>query len=156
VNPGVAFTSGLLHDIGKAMISDFLQNDIEDILTSLEHRELPDYRTAEQKYLGTDHCLTGYEMANHWHLPFPLRIGIKFHHTPFDAVGAEKPMAYVVHLADMLVMLHGYGTGADTPHYSLDRSYKEFVKITDDELEQVIPGLQDEFDNTAAILFSSF
>lgn len=153
VDPGVAFTSGLLHDIGKAMISDFLGDSTDDILASLENKELPDYRAAEQKHLGTDHCEAGYEMANHWGLPFALRVGIKYHHTPFDAIGEEKPMAHVIHLADMLVMMQGHGTGADTLYYSLDSGYLEFVKIPTGELEQVVLNLQDEFQRTAELLF---
>ncbi len=153
VDPGIAFTSGLLHDLGKAIISDYLQGEAEEILAGLKQDEIPDFLAGERDVLGVDHCEVGSQIANHWSLPFSLRVGMKFHHYPAEAIGDEKPIAYVVHLADMLAMRAGCGTGADTLHYALDRSYQEFVKIQHAELPQIMSDLEVEFQAVSAALF---
>ncbi|MFH1845904.1 MAG: HDOD domain-containing protein [bacterium] len=154
VDPGVAFTAGLLHDLGKAIISDFLVDRLDPLIHLLQTAGTADHLDAEKELLGTDHCDTGYELANHWHLPFVLRVGIKYHHLPAFALGDEKPMVYTIHLADHLTMRHGHGTGIDSELYRLDSGYLEFVKLSLDELTAV-PGLvEKEFLKTAAVLYN--
>lgn len=153
VDAGVAYTSALLHDIGKVIISDYLDRATDAIFASLQNESMPDFRAAEQKFLGTDHCDCGYEIANEWNLPRELMVGIKYHHIPGDAEPQDQPLAYVVHLADMMTIMHGVGTGIDTQHYSLDRSYVDHVRVSDEELEGLVPGLQEEFEGTAGVLF---
>ena len=117
------------------------------------HETLPDFRSAEQQFLGTDHCETGYEVANLWNLPAPLMAGIRYHHLPGEAEGGDRALAYCVHLADMLTMDYGVTAGIDGDHYSVDRGYVDFVRLTQDELEEMAPETEEEFGSLSAALF---
>jgi len=126
---------------------------LDPLLYRLQTAGSADHLEVEQELLGTDHCDTGYELANHWRLPFVLRIGIKHHHLPAFALGDEKPMAYTIHLADHLTMRQGVGTGIDTELYRLDSGYMEFIKLPLAELTEVPVLVEKEFVKTAGVLF---
>ncbi|MFH1841949.1 MAG: HDOD domain-containing protein [bacterium] len=153
VDPGLAFTSGILHDIGKAVISDFLVGTASDIISNLENDDSVDYIQAENHLLGTDHCEVGAELSRRWQLPESLRPGIRYHHTPAAAAAEDRPLAYIVHLADMLAMMQGYGTGCDALQYKLDDNYREFIRLESRELEEIVLKLQLEFSAIASTLF---
>jgi putative nucleotidyltransferase with HDIG domain len=138
VDPGLAFTVGLLHDLGKAVISDHLAQVADDIVTGLDHGELPDFLSGERERLGCDHVGAGVALAHHWRLPFALVPPIAHHHAPFDAEPEYQPLACVVHLADMLAYGHGAGTGLDGAAYRLEPRYQHWVIVDETTLGHLI------------------
>lgn len=148
VNPSVAYTCGLLHDIGKAVISEFLTDSVQGILAAIDSGETSDYLEAERHELGTDHAEIGAALAEHWNLPEEIAESIRFHHRPSDSGPEWIALVYVVHLADIVSMLGGTGTGADTLMYSLDSRYESYVDISGRELEKLILSVADEYEKT--------
>ncbi len=138
LNSNIAFTCGLLHDIGKAIVSDFLKGSLATILDSLDKGEVDDYASAEEKLLGIDHTQAGYALAIHWNLPEPLPSVIRYHHEPARAAEEHRSLVYAVHLGDIVAMMTGRDTGADAMRYLLDSRYRDFIDITDDDLAQII------------------
>jgi putative nucleotidyltransferase with HDIG domain len=153
LEPGVAFTAGLLHDIGKAIISEFLRDDEGGLSEALVAEDTADFLAAERRHLGTDHGEVGAAVANHWGLPYALRIGIKLHHAPGDATAEERATAYVVHLADRLAMEQGHGTGDDTLRYPLDPGWTLTVRAGADDLAAIAAKVRPEFEAASAVLF---
>ncbi|SDL68904.1 HDIG domain-containing protein [Geoalkalibacter ferrihydriticus] len=145
LNPDLAFTAGLLHDIGKALISDFLKGTPEGLLRELEEHLLNDYLEGERETLGIDHPEAGSELARAWHLPQSLQAAIRHHHAPQDAPPEQRPLVYAVHLGDIIAMMAGCGTGADSLRYRLDPSYPEFFELTQDGLFEIILEADTEF-----------
>ncbi len=154
VDPGVAFTAGLLHDLGKATISDFLEGKTDDILAELDYGEGIDFIAAERRHLGTTHCEVGYELANHWEIPYPLTIGIRHHHTPRDAEPCDQSMAFVIHVADMLAMANGICSKADCLNYAVDRTYTELMMIDAEQLAKVTKKVKKEWQIAAGLMFN--
>ena len=153
VHQGIAFTSALLHDIGKVVISDFLPDYAAEMAQRLESADVSDYLAAEQEVLGTDHCAVGCLLAEHWQLPESLQMGIAHHHSPREADAEWQAAVYVVHMADMMAMMSGHGTGTDAILYALDSHYADHVSITPDQLDAMMLDLQVEFQRTAPLLF---
>ncbi|MDA3834389.1 MAG: HDOD domain-containing protein [Spirochaetales bacterium] len=145
INDDVAFTCGLLHDLGKSIISDFLIGTSGKVVQALENKKVADYQSAEQKILGIDHCDAGFELATYWHLPEPIPSAIRYHHHPAQAAPEYKTLVYTVHLGDMLAMMAGRGTGADTLQYKLDSNYSDYIELTENDLAGIMVEIGDEF-----------
>ncbi len=153
ISPDLAFTGGILHDIGKALLSEFLKDSAEDILSKIEEGTVPDYISGEWERLGTDHCIVGGEVAKFWQLPDPLPEIIMYHHQPGEASERNRALVYAVHLGDIIAMLGGTGTGTDIMQYRLDTKYTDYIDVLPDTLGSVIIQVEQEFQKTKSALF---
>lgn len=153
INPDLAFTCGILHDIGKAIISEFLKDSASEIIAGIDDGTVTDYLAAEQERLGTNHCVVGAELAKFWRLPEPLPEVIRCHHQPGKAHNIHRALVYAVHLGDIIAMMGGTGTGADSMQYHLDAGYTDYIDISPDALAYVMLCVEDEFKKTRASLF---
>jgi putative nucleotidyltransferase with HDIG domain len=152
VSPEVAYTGGLLHDIGKAVLSFFLEGSLGEVLARLDQERSCDFLRAEQERLGLDHCRAGLELARHWRLPPAFEAVCACHHRPGDAPEEVRPLVYIVHLADMVAMMGGSGTGADALGYRLDPAYARHVPIEKERLEDLVLKVTLEFKKVREML----
>lgn len=146
ISPELAFTAGLLHDIGKALISDYLQGSVVDAVEMISTEEGLDYLDAEEKLVGFDHTRAGYELAKAWQLPDELAEVILYHHDPAKASEEFKPLVYAVHLGDNIAMMGGFGTGSDSMRYKLDQQYTKYIKIGPKTLATIMLNVDIEFE----------
>lgn len=144
VGPDLAFTAGLLHDIGKIVISNFQVQENMDLLPELG-KELLSYLELENKHLGTDHCQVGAILAKQWRLPGSLETSIQYHHQPSMAPRTYKPLVYMVHIGDVLAMMAGLGTGIDTLQYTLDSGYIAYCPFSFDEIASIMINIEEDF-----------
>ncbi len=145
LSPDLAFTAGLLHDIGKALISDYLQGTAPDAIQMISAEDSRDYLEAEEKIIGFDHTQAGYELAKAWQLPDALAEVIRFHHEPHKAAEENRPLVYAVHLGDSIAMLGGFGTGSDSMQYRLDPEYTDYITLSPNTLANVMLAVDMEF-----------
>jgi putative nucleotidyltransferase with HDIG domain len=141
----MAFTAGLLHDIGKAILSEFLRDTSRSVLTDIVQGNTADYLTAEHCRTGLDHSVVGFELAKHWKLPEILQQVILHHHHPEKAATASRALTYAVHLGDILAMMGGCGTGSDSMQYHLQPDYADYFNISKDELAMLLLESTEEF-----------
>ncbi len=149
----VAYTAGILHDLGKSVISKFMSGSVRELISSVENGTAADFLDAERELLGTDHCEVGAELAKLWSLPDSLREVIRYHHRPRNADETYRPLVYAVHLGDMISMMGGLGTGADSMNYQLDSTYPDYVDISEDQLTELWFAVDQEFAKTKSVLF---
>ncbi len=148
----LAFTAGLLHDLGKAILSDFLRGTSSGVLAEIASGNTADYLAAEKALLGLDHARVGFELAQSWQLPEVLQQIILHHHHPLEAEEQVRPLAYAVHLGDILAMMGGHGTGSDAMRYHLDQGYTEYFNITNEDLARLLLEVTEEFQKLEASL----
>jgi len=153
VNAEAAFTAGILHDIGKAVLSEFLQGQSETVLAAIGEHAAPSFSDVERKNLGLDHCEVGLALAAHWNLPIALRQCIRYHHTPMEAEEASRGLVYAVHLGDAVAMMSGSGTGVDSLYYPLDENWPAYFNLDEAGLEQLILNANVEFQRTKTSFF---
>jgi putative nucleotidyltransferase with HDIG domain len=101
VEPSVAYTAGLLHDIGKVVLDQFIHSGFP-----LFYRELNEkgknFAEVEKRVFGTDHTEAGFELAQNWSFPESLVETIRYHHQPENA-RSHKKLVNIVYLADLLM-----------------------------------------------------
>jgi len=146
ISPDLAFTAGLLHDIGKAIISDCLQGSVTEAVELIGTSEVIDYLVAEEKLIGFDHTHAGYELAKAWELPEELTEVIRYHHEPAKAAEEFRALVYAVHLGDNIAMMGGFGTGADSMRHKLDNNYSDYIKIGPKILANIMLNVDIEFE----------
>ena len=77
-----AFVSGLLHDIGKAVMDHSLGEDYRQVVRAVYNGEHPTFLEAEREAFGFDHTDVGGLVASHWGLPASLQEAVRHHHDP--------------------------------------------------------------------------
>ncbi len=117
---GIAYAAGLLHDIGKIVISQFLEEQVADWSQDHKGSEPQDFLQAEQAHLGTNHAIVGAMVAAHWNLPDPIGVIIRHHHQPSQAPEEFRDLTLSVHMGDIFAMLEGFTTQLDGMSYAID------------------------------------
>ena len=99
LNQNLAFTAGLLHDIGRlVLVTRFTSAYEATLVYRAEHDcQLLD---AERTMLGIDHQIAGHALATHWHFSEAIVHATVAHHDP-DAMGAGS-LAALINVADAI------------------------------------------------------
>ena len=115
----LAYSAGLLHDIGKLALQDVMPKSLAAIVKEAEMTKAS-LHTVEQSHLGTNHSLLGRQLAWKWRLPEPLAMAIWLHHSDALTLAGDSPnmeLARWVWAADQMVRQTGTGSSGsyDTP-----------------------------------------
>lgn len=144
VEPAVAFTIGLLHDIGKLVLGQALTPDLQDRIRSLIEHEKISRVEAEKLILGTDHSEVGACLLQEWHLPDEIIEAVANHHQP---VFIPRPgLSVVTHLANCIAHLAGSAPGWDGFAVRVDERVASTLDITGEKLEGLVISVRDSFD----------
>ena len=131
-----SFTAGLLHDIGKVVLSLYVDQKFSEIMEVVDGRGVS-FQAAEKEVLGIDHAQLGGEMARLWDFPDRLRLVINLHHLDKPEAFADD-MVLLVYLADLLVLMFGQDLGADGLAYD---GYPEVLRhfhMRERDLEKIL------------------
>ncbi|MDI9371062.1 MAG: HDOD domain-containing protein [Synergistaceae bacterium] len=111
--PEEAYVGGLLHDVGKVVLNDYVRFGYGIITKMVEEQQMP-FLEAEVQVLGFDHALVGSMLVEKWGLPEAFKYAVAYHHAPNDLDEPEyQDLVDVVHLANSLCLMLGVGIGAD-------------------------------------------
>ncbi|MBN1414423.1 MAG: HDOD domain-containing protein [Bacteroidales bacterium] len=101
VSSDIAYTAGLLHDIGKVVLDQY----IASAFPFFYRRTLMDgidMLAVEREELGITHTEIGARLAEHWSLPDTIRDTILHHHYP-ESSTVNHELTHVVYMADLLM-----------------------------------------------------
>lgn len=139
-SPGMAYLAGLLHDIGKVVLDQFILSAYP-----LLYRELQDKQSeiiaVENRVLGVDHAQVGQLLARQWSLPQFLSAAIGFHHRP-EKSPDNHALTAVVYLADLLISR--FNSGLELERIGTDNLVAQLARLDIapnrlDELVDLIP-----------------
>lgn len=134
--PAHAFTTGLLHDIGKVVLGTFVAVDVAQVawLAVEEHVRFDE---AERRVLDIDHAEVGAALLESWHLPKEIVAGVRCHHAPEQA--EDETMAVeLISFADSLCLANGMGLGVEGVNYAPSEEVIDRMKISPEECESVV------------------
>lgn len=121
-DPDQAFTAGLLRDIGKLVLNEFVREEYDQIIKMVSETHMS-FAQAEEEVLGYNHSQVGALVADKWKFPAMLVDCIKYHHNPELAEKEQLEdidLVKIVHFADYLTVMMGYGIGSDGMMYEID------------------------------------
>jgi HD-like signal output (HDOD) protein len=101
VEAAMAYTAGLVHDIGKVVLDQYVSNAYPLFYRHVMERT-EDVIHIEKRLFNTDHTEVGFLLACRWSLPDPLADAIHHHHYPGNA-DTHPELAKIVYLADLLM-----------------------------------------------------
>jgi HD-like signal output (HDOD) protein len=103
--PGVAFTAGIMHDIGRLGLLVAYPEEYERVIRNAAERSL-DVLEFEQEEFGAHHAEAGRLLAERWGLPAEMLLIAGRHHDPCE--GEELSLLRIVHVACRLADALGY------------------------------------------------
>jgi putative nucleotidyltransferase with HDIG domain len=135
-NSSLIFTSALLKDIGKVILSTYVQDSFKDINNAVRNRGLT-FLDAEKEVIGIDHAELGAKVAERWNFNPAMVNIIRNHHNP-DQASPHDLSIPIVYLADSLCMMIGVGVGADGLAYKYHQDIVDLLKLSDIDLQKTI------------------
>ncbi len=129
-----AFFAGLVHDSGKLVLDQHVYERKDDFETFMENGQHT-FLSAEKEILGFDHSEIAFELCQKWQIPANQSIAVKFHHYPSKSEGNE--LAYILHMADCIAMMNGYGAGQDSMMYQMEEGTLEFLALQDKDIDDI-------------------
>jgi len=106
-----AFTAGLLHDIGKIVLLQYMNKEFEQTISMSKTRSCELY-LAEKELLGVDHGQIGSWLAENWRLPRAINEVMQYHHN-LERAEINRPLVTLVSFADVLCRIIGAGDGGN-------------------------------------------
>ena len=146
---GLLFTAGLLHDVGKVVLNEFVAQEYAEIcrLVTDEHRS---FAEAEALVLGFTHSEIGGRLAEAWNLPPVIVRCIRYHHDP-EALPAPDALVDAVHLADVVCITLGVGAGDAGLSYRACAAVLGRYGLVESELETVEADVVAELKSVQAL-----
>lgn len=150
-NPEDIFVAGLLHDVGKIVLDQFVHEKFATIMQMVADENIL-IREAEIKVLdGINHSQIGALLATKWKLPSALVQIIAFHHRPEMGDQMMKAIS-CVHLADILVRSLDIGDGGDKKIPKLNNDAWELLGLTMADVDLIMSKMEDELEETEQLI----
>jgi HD-like signal output (HDOD) protein len=140
-----AFCGGLLHDLGKIVMEQYLHEDFHLALRYAKAKKISLYN-AEMEILDYAHTDVAQWLTSGWDLPDAIQLPMIFHHTPSRANQCKNFVA-LIHFADYLCYRWKLSIGVDFVGPTLDEESVKSLSISDEHVEKVAASLAKELDN---------
>lgn len=151
-DPNLLFTAGLLHDIGKCLLQEYVGNEYDRLMKKVIDEGL-DFAEAERDIFGIDHAEAGGYIAEEWNLPDRIKVAIQYHHKPNECPVIDQTVD-LVYVGDLLSLLMGSGLGNDGLNYRADSEILDRNKLGQVSLEKACAALLNEIALLKDFMFS--
>jgi putative nucleotidyltransferase with HDIG domain len=144
VETPVAFTVGLLHDIGKLALGQAITPELQHQLRQCIEQESLSRTEAEKKILGADHGEIGACLLKSWNLPEEIIEAVANHHQP--VCEPHPRLSVITHLANCLAHLAGSAPGWDAFAVRVDPRAVAALNLDETRLELLVADVRNAFE----------
>jgi HD-like signal output (HDOD) protein len=146
-DPEEAFCAGLLHDIGKVVMEQYLHDDFHEALEFANANRIPIHQ-AESTKLGYVHTDIAEWLTTTWSLPSEIRLSLMFHHDPSGSIQCQDIIS-LCHLADWLCYETGMVIDGKYEAPKLDENCTGLLKLLPEDIEAIKELLPAELEKTS-------
>ncbi len=136
------FVCGLLHDIGKIVMAEHMEDTVADILQTARTKHITFYE-AEKELGGVTHAEIGAALAERWRFPESLINAIHYHHN-VEPAGPGLTGAVIVHVSDILTRALQFGWCGDERISPVSETAWNSLGLADDDIGDIM----DEMNST--------
>jgi len=123
----IAFTAGLLHDMGKLiMATHFQERYCKEKQFSMQTPDTALIQEMEDERFGINHALIGAALLALWGIPPKVVNAIAFHHKPQDDMVQGVSLSTIIHIANAIVYQRKAGAlpvGSNPQSHLLNREF---------------------------------
>ncbi len=149
LDPNVAFTAGLLHDVGKIVLTNALEGSYTRLIEETEKNERS-LIEAEKSVLGADHAEVGGRLLTEWSFPKALVDAVTWHHDPAQSK-ENAPLAACIYLANMIAAFTGHSFGFQSFALRGRGEALQILNLHGDELPMYMIKTVDEIGKVALL-----
>lgn len=137
--PPYTFTAGLLANVGKIVMDQFLGMDGEEIIRLAESKGIS-FEQAERRVLGTDHVEVGAELLQFWNLPEEIVNVVRYRLEPEKSKESSQVLD-LVHVGEVIARLTGMGQGVDGLQYQISEAAMSRLNLDQAAVERTMVNL---------------
>jgi HD-like signal output (HDOD) protein len=137
----VAYTAGLLHDIGMLVVASVEGVRYGELVSGAE-KSGASLRDAEQEAFGVDHAMVGGQLLFRWGLPEDLTHAVGLHDEPPCVGEPFGRLTTIVQIASNLAGQMGPGGSRTQAEPSIHPAAMECLGITQEEMPALVAEIQ--------------
>lgn len=140
VPPDVAYTAGILHDIGKIILSQYFKRIYRMVALELEKNPTEPFESVERRMTGYDHASLGGRLLAIWKFPADLCEAVSCQYHP-ETARTSADLACVVHVANQIALASGVGVDTGGLTEPLSKFALDRLQLTDADLASLYSTL---------------
>lgn len=140
VQPGIAYLTGLLHDIGMLVMAQLFTKEFNWLNKMASTQSHEPIGLLEERLLGTTHMQLGEWLMTHWGLPREM-VTVAANHHNTDYSGFASMYVQLVGMVDRLLKTHGLSDAdtEDVPELLFEQLGLEEAEVYE-AIDQIVEG----------------
>jgi putative nucleotidyltransferase with HDIG domain len=144
LDENLCFTAGLLHDLGKVVLAQSLEDRYADLIRHVETNDCS-LLEAEKALMGFHHAELGSRLLERWNFPASISAAVRFHHMPAAAEPHHR-LAAAVYLANFIAYSIGHGYGHSAFSFRGQDAVFPILGLDPKLLDKLVVVARDEFE----------
>jgi len=152
-DPDLAYTGGLLHDIGKVVLEAHGRMTYSDFISFAGNNKHSSIEEDERRFFGITHAEMGHVFCLEWQLPTSIIAIVACHHkqpTEASPYAELKTETAIVSFVDYIAWIQGIGSATHDhdSHAMLQHTVLEAIATDQLDLEVVLQQADQDMQNT--------